>query len=690
MKQLHPDFQGVEAKLEAADGSVIDLTVPESAPPIRVFNIDFIHDNLSFDDCHAVPILLLGHEDIKRQEELDTKRTKHYEQQRDLLQQREKKNDIETALENAKTSTARDIKQTLSIPNYDKTRLAPRIDAVAEEVKKHVLSDDLFAIALTTYRSSDKKQLISEKMMRFSSLPELTRKSRELFTRTVTGQTIKRLEDNPEIEQWVRAGRNLHEDRTTCEFCGALLPVDLLKRLSDHFSIDYENLMKDLDDLIQEVNAASSETIYMDDEARFYTELTADYTLLKKQLEAVIEKRAKYLSVLATALNEKKGKVFTKYDYPEITDPIVEISTIIDSINIIIQKHNQRTNEFEKKRLKALEMLEYHFAAQFVIDQQYSQKLQQIKELEEKIEILDAQLTALSSEIQNLELALSDATKGAEQINHYLSAYFGKNHLTIEVSSEKRFQIKRGDIPASNLSEGEKTAIAFAYFLTRLSDRSTALVDSIVIIDDPVSSLDTNHLFNTVALIKTKLSDCKQLIIMTHNYEFFNLIRDWFMDIENTSKNKQHKDLLQWRSFFVESVTQKESTIREIPWELISFKSEYHYLFSVLHHFESEDEANFSKLFNLPNITRRYMEALGGIMIPSFAGLRKKMKILFPDEIERERVWKFINYYSHNTTINRSLTIPDNSECKAIVASCLAAVRTKYKEHYDALVEAVS
>ena len=62
-------------------------------------------------------------------------------------------------------------------------------------------------------------------------------------------------------------------------------------------------------------------------------------------------------------------------------------------------------------------------------------------------------------------------------------------------------------------------------------------------------------------------------------------------------------------------------------------------------------------------------------MIPVSTGLRDKMSRLFPDETERERVLKFINLYSHQTTIMRSLTIPDTSECKAIVKSCLKAVR---------------
>jgi hypothetical protein len=83
------------------------------------------------------------------------------------------------------------------------------------------------------------------------------------------------------------------------------------------------------------------------------------------------------------------------------------------------------------------------------------------------------------------------------------------------------------------------------------------------------------------------------------------------------------------------------------------------------------------------------MEAFGGIMIPRSAGLKGKMSRIFPNDIIRERVWKFINYYSHNTTLNRSLTIPDMGECKSVVLDCLSAVRDWDAEYYGDLEEEV-
>jgi hypothetical protein len=66
------------------------------------------------------------------------------------------------------------------------------------------------------------------------------------------------------------------------------------------------------------------------------------------------------------------------------------------------------------------------------------------------------------------------------------------------------------------------------------------------------------------------------------------------------------------------------------------------------------------------------------------------MERLFPDEVVRERVWKFINHYSQNTTVTRSLAIPDTSECKAVVRACLNAVRGWSPSHFVDLETEVS
>ncbi len=323
--------------------------------------------------------------------------------------------------------------------------------------------------------------------------------------------------------------------------------------------------------------------------------------------------------------------------------------------------------------------------------EKYNEQLLKIAELKTTIAEQDTTLRDLQIEIRNLEQSLSEASRGADRINKLLAAYFGRDDLRIEVSAVKRFQIVRGGVVAKNLSEGEETAIAFAHFITRVQDGRHPLGDTIIVIDDPVSSLDANHIFNTYALIKTLLGGCHQLFILTHSFEFYNLIRDWVTDDEVQGYTKKPQaNWKKWSVFLVKRTDDAKAVLEEIPKELLKFKSEYHYLFSTLYHFDKAGAGDFDCILSLPNIVRRFMEAFGGIMIPSSMGLKQKRERLFPDEVERERVWKFINYYSHNTTITRSLIIPDISECKAVVSACLRAVENWDSVYFKDIVSEVA
>ena len=95
------------------------------------------------------------------------------------------------------------------------------------------------------------------------------------------------------------------------------------------------------------------------------------------------------------------------------------------------------------------------------------------------------------------------------------------------------YQIIRNKDKAENLSEGEKTAIAFLYFLKSLEDKSFDLKKGIVVIDDPVSSLDTNALFQAFGYVKDRTKDAGQLIILTHSHSFFRLVKNWFNHLPN-------------------------------------------------------------------------------------------------------------------------------------------------------------
>ena len=78
----------------------------------------------------------------------------------------------------------------------------------------------------------------------------------------------------------------------------------------------------------------------------------------------------------------------------------------------------------------------------------------------------------------------------------------------------------RGNKLAGNISEGEKTAIGFVHFVIHLKDQEFNSATGIIVVDDPVSSLDSNSIFQAFAFLKNSVKDAEQVFLMSHNFDF--------------------------------------------------------------------------------------------------------------------------------------------------------------------------
>ncbi len=681
----HPDFEQAEVRIHTDDNKTYDLVALENPPAIRVFNSDFVKENLVFDTGNAAPILVLGEADIAKQALVVQKRVDREKLRTERDANQKAKTDTRESLDKALTNYARDvIKNPLGKPDYGRLKFEPKVAECAANPAQFLLGEDNFPATSAVYRSVDKKASLSPKVSAFSSLSGLHRQCESLLNRSIVGQPIPHLVNNAELESWVDKGRPLHKDRDTCQFCGQSLPANFLIHLSQHFTVEYDKLIADLAVMRTRLVEVKEESVEVDAETSFYPELAGRLRTALFNLGEAQKSRANAVDQLLQAVENKEQKPFTSLPCPAIDDGQQDVDDALSELNQVVDDHNTRTALFEAKKQEAFEKLERHYAASFAVEQDYIKKTELIETLGQEIEVQGTKLDELDREIRDLEKQISEASKGAERINELLGTYFRKEDLQIAVSPDKRFQTMRGKQIAKNLSEGEKTAIAFAYFVTRVQDGKVPLADTIVMVDDPVSSLDAGHLFNTYALIKTQLAGCRQLFVSTHSFEFYNLVREWAAEDEKPETMKRPQDQWKrWRIYLVKRVESESAQIEHIPKELLLFKSEYHYLFSTLYRFDASGGGDFNVLFGLPNIVRRFLEAFGGIMIPTSKGLHGKMDRLFADAVERERVWKFINHYSHNTSVTRSVTIPDTSECKAVVQSCLKAVKNWDAEYFN-------
>lgn len=189
---------------------------------------------------------------------------------------------------------------------------------------------------------------------------------------------------------------------------------------------------------------------------------------------------------------------------------------------------------------------------------------------------------------------------------------------------------------------------------------------------------------STYSFIKNKLKVAHQLFISTHNFEFLNLLKDW----QTRPKNWNNKV-----SFYLIDRCEKDdkcfSCIKNMPNEILNFKSEYHYLFSILHGFNASPAADYDKLYTIPNLARRFLESYLGFKIPKRIGLHSKLPYLIEDEIKRDKVLKFVHQFSHNNSLPRSLAFPDFGECKECISIIMDEMQRYDSEHYGFLVEEV-
>jgi hypothetical protein len=95
--------------------------------------------------------------------------------------------------------------------------------------------------------------------------------------------------------------------------------------------------------------------------------------------------------------------------------------------------HNNRTSQFEANRDAAFSTLENHYAAVFAQEQDYASSVALLSSVQVSITNQITQLGLAEQEIARLERELSDAVKGAEQINDFMQSYFGKDDLKITV-----------------------------------------------------------------------------------------------------------------------------------------------------------------------------------------------------------------------------------------------------------------
>jgi wobble nucleotide-excising tRNase len=399
------------------------------------------------------------------------------------------------------------------------------------------------------------------------------------------------------------------------------------------------------------------------------------------------------LDILSALVDEKLSAPFNQVECPrydeELGEDVRRASVLFD---LLIQKNNEITATFGETKRQASAKLKLHYAAKFFIAERLDLYQQTSLLLEKQKSWYEQAGNRLSARNKVLHAQISQAQKGREELNDFIAKFLVGSNVAVAVTTvdgAERFQLMRNDVPAKNLSEGERTAIAYAFFLIKLKE-DTDMSDLIVYVDDPISSLDSNHIFQINAVTKefffwydsaekkTKLT-VKQLFISTHNFEFLSLAKE----LPIQKKNR--------RSFyFVKRVCPGRSTFIAMPPSIMRYNSEYQYLWHVIYDFhQATDKTDLEKLLALPNAMRRFVELYTYAKFPADESVDKRASVVFGAETSK-RVMKLLHYFSH---ANNLMRISQNNEflcdIENVVNELVDLVQAD-RQHYDALMSALA
>lgn len=371
--KLHDDYLSATFELESTT-TKYDNTFSVK-PNIRVFNSDFIKENLKWDSEDIEPIFLLGEENIDLQNGLKTKEESLVIAEQELEEAKRIRSEKENLMNTALTNKAREVTTQLSLGrNFNRDSLRQLVESVKNDVASHILNQTDFDIYNARAISNEQKPTIGVINISIADILKLkTDVEAILHRQVVSSNKIQKLLDNKPISDWVEKGKELHQDKTECEFCGNTLPTDLLSKLNEHFSKDYEQLKADIGSKLDTLNVSKIIlTNPLPTETAFYTDIQADFRTTKLLLETAITNLNTAITSLITDLESKKEKPFDKLELTVFTDNTETLKTAFSDFNTVILSNDKRTSEFATEKTAAIEKLKRHFAAQFETTETYS------------------------------------------------------------------------------------------------------------------------------------------------------------------------------------------------------------------------------------------------------------------------------------------------------------------------------
>lgn len=636
---------------------------------IKVFNKRFVEENV-FCKWWAKPIILIAENSWEIEEKINiiSDRISNLEDYKLQLSKKKDYNqqNINKEMMQCWQQIANDIN--------DKTFNRTKVEQILQKwFKTQILSDvDLTQLKNNLYENGKEKLTILSKFNQ-NIYSEFYKNVCEVLEQSITADKIS---FDIWVENRVHEWLLIHKNKDKCEFCWNTINENRINDLLNHFNFEYQKLLDRLDSLLEyEESIVIKYNLF--DWSCLYSEYYDKYLEYKNNYEQEIKNINNRLEQLTKFLKEKRKSLSLAQKLDIECYDFQEIANIINDINELIEKHNQKSNDLQNIKEYSKEKIKNHYCS--LIYKKFISFLWKNRILWKKILSRKRRINELKIEKESLQLKVKPEIIAAENISKNISIITGNDDIYLKYTNEWYEIIRKSIWKPFSPSEWECTIIGFAYFLTKLKEVDT----DIIIFDDPMSSLDEDNLYRIFSIISLMKNDWKQIFVFTHHYQFLRLFLD--ESLINNNANYYHINKKKWNSY-----------IYDMEQSLKTYKSEYHFIFKTLYDFWQRTdkwEIDIEICYNYGNMSRKLLEIFTSIYSRE-SELKAKLTKTFPDELftkfDREYIYKFINNYSHNNSVDSIKpqdmsiyinTLPD------IIEQIMEMIQKKNKEHFEEMIK---
>jgi len=650
--------KGIEFELAFADNNsgdnqftITHKKVAEKSPSFKVFHGDYVKDNIRKKEGldHIYTVGKMHHhllEEITKKKHgfyLDNKKREELS-----LKLSTKENDFETFTKG----------RGLAIK-------AESIDDRSAYNKNHYVKDFeklITTVTLTDEELRQSRSLINEKELDTITLDKFIYCPKNSFftlenistvlTQSPGNLAIEEYSQNSQLNAWAEKGLNIHSalNDGKCHFCDNILTEERLGLLKSHFDDSYTKLTANLNNTIREIDDFINNTYKLQIEyppaksLYDYNDLHKRYNLEVEKLRKINAENIQRVQELRNFLLHKKENLTnTRLEdvntVIEIFKSIQKSDTSYDDIKKIIIEHNDISQNFKIKISDTKIKLKQHFLSEK--SNEHHQYSEEINSLKNELKTTTDALNILNAEIEDLNIKAKDYASMAQKINSDIKEFFGREEIKLSIE-ENCYKITRNNEVVDKLSTGEENALALIYFFNSLESNNIDPNNTIIVLDDPISSFDSSFYYHAVAYIYTKTIHFNQIFILTHKFSFYKqLVKSY------PKKDGTHLYLLK-----------RENGNPQLskPHKLISaFEDEYAYFFSIIYQFAQGTSLDIDYL-HMPNIARQVLESFLTFKVPCVDTdfLDLALKLSGKNSLKTRTALRLLNDKSHLQKIKGS------------------------------------